>query len=93
MVPKWPKPHPRRMKVGANEGNERAGGRITHGGARVWLTHMSVAVRVRYIRLESSVTLAGGMAEYMVLAIPMRYSKGVARHLKQLNLIIRKLIN
>lgn len=32
MVPKWPKPHPRLMKVGANEGNERAGGRITHVG-------------------------------------------------------------
>jgi len=43
---------------------------------------MSVAVCVRYIRLEFSVTLAGGMAGYMVLAIPMRYSKGVARYLK-----------
>lgn len=61
MVPKWPKPHPRRLKVGANEGNERTSGRITHGDACMRRIHMTVAVRVRYIRLEFPVTLAGGM--------------------------------
>lgn len=91
MVPKWPKPHPRRMEVGANEGNERTGGRITHGDACVRRIHMSVAVCVRYIRLEFPVTLAGGMVGYTILAIPMRYSKGVAQYLKQLNLVIRKI--
>lgn len=90
MVPKWPKPHPRRMKVGANEGNKRASGRITHDSARVWRTHECSSTRAIHTSVFP-VTLAGGMVGYTVLAIPMRYSKGVAQYLKQLNFVIRKI--
>jgi len=91
VVPKWPKPHPRRARVGANEGNEKASGRIIHDGTRVCRTHMSMAVSVKYICLAFPVTLVGGMAGYTVLGISMHYSKGVARYLKQLNLVIREI--
>lgn len=91
MVPKWPKPHPRRTRVGANEGNEKASGRIIHDDTRVCRTHMSMAVSVKYICLAFPVTLGGGMARYAVLGISMRYSQGVARYLKQLNLIIKEI--
>lgn len=54
-------------------------------------THEYSSIRAIHTSGVPCNSLARGMAGYTVLAIPMRYLKGVARYLKQLNLVIREI--